>query len=162
MKEISHTSRIFYFEDYHSIGNIEIIDLCTASINAMEDAYAIYSNYRVGAALLLSDGKLIKGGNQENAVYPLGLCAERVALFAAASQHPGKKILALAVATARILKNHEEIPPFPCGSCRQVILEMEQRQEQPIPLYVVGANHAVCKVDSVTDILPFAFDKTSL
>lgn len=161
MKHISHKSSIKVYNDYHELADEQIVTLCEQSISAMEDAYAPYSGFQVGAALLLDDGTFIHGNNQENAVYPLGLCAERVTLYAASSQHPDRSITHLAVTTRKELSD-EELPPFPCGSCRQVLLEMEQRYNQDIKIYVVGSNNSVCVLDTVKDLLPFAFSKTSL
>ena len=128
---------------------------------AISDAYAKYSNFKVGAAVLLDDGRIIKGSNQENAVFPLGLCAERVAIFSVASQAPETTIKALAVATEKKLSDGE-LPPFPCGSCRQVILETEYRQKENIQLFIVGSDSSVCVVSSVKELLPFAFSEENL
>ncbi len=161
MKEISYQGSISVFKDYKELGNDMVIELCHQSVAAMDDAYAPYSRYNVGAALRLEDGILIKGNNQENAVYPLGQCAERVVLYAASSQYPNISISHLAVATAKEL-DAGELPPFPCGSCRQVLLEMEQRYDRDIKLYIIGGNRSVCVVETVKDLLPFAFSKSNL
>ena len=137
------------------------VELCRQSQLAIEQANAHYSHYRVGSALLLDNGNIVIGSNQENAVYPLGLCAERVALFNAASLHRGQEIKLLAVATEKDLKAGE-FPPFPCGSCRQVILEFQSRQNSPIPLLIVGSDNRTYQIESVTDILPFGFTNESL
>lgn len=161
MKNISYSSSIKVFDDYHDLEDKSIITLCDRSVVAMKDAYAPYSKFSVGAALLLDNGDIIQGNNQENAVYPLGLCAERVTIYAASSQNPKHSITHLAVTTAKELAKGE-LPPFPCGSCRQVLLEMEQRYNNEIKLYVIGSNNSVCVLSSVKDLLPFAFSKTSL
>lgn len=161
MKDISYSSSIKVFDDYHDLGDDQIVALCKRSIDAMKDAYAPYSKFSVGAALMLDNGDIIQGNNQENAVYPLGLCAERVTLYAASSQHPDRSITHLAVTTAKEL-SEGELPPFPCGSCRQVLLEMEQRYDKDIKLYVIGSNKSVCVLKSVKELLPFAFSKKSL
>lgn len=161
MKDISHKSSIKVYDDYHELADDQIVMLCKRSIDAMQDAYAPYSKFQVGAALLLDDGTFVQGNNQENAVYPLGLCAERVTLYAASSQYPDRSITHLAVTTRKHL-SEGELPPFPCGSCRQVLLEMEQRYDRDIKIYVIGSNDSVCVIETVKDLLPFAFSKTSL
>lgn len=152
---------ITYHEDYHQLDKDDYVHLCEMSQGAIEHANAPYSNFKVGAAILLDDKSVVIGNNQENAVYPLGLCAERVALFSAASQFPANQILALAVATKKVT-GPEDLPAFPCGSCRQVIHEYEQKQETQIPLLIVGSDNAVCVIDSVALILPFAFGRDNL
>lgn len=161
MKSINFSTHIHYLDDFRDLEHQEDQNLCVQSMQAMNEAYAAYSNYHVGASVYLANDLFIRGGNQENAVYPLGLCAERVTLFSAASQHPGIIIKSLAVSTKKALKPNM-LPPFPCGSCRQVLLEMEQRQSANIRLFVVGSDRRVCIINSVRDILPFAFDKSDL
>jgi cytidine deaminase len=128
---------------------------------ACKTSYSPYSNFTVGAALLLEDETVIPGSNQENAAYPLGLCAERVALFASGSIHPGKTIKKLAVA-ARRANTEAFLEASPCGSCRQVMLEFEGRQSQPIELIMRWGTEAYVKLQSVSDLLPFSFTKTNL
>ncbi len=161
MKVISYSGSIEVYTHYNQLNDPNAIQLCKDSIEAMADAYAPYSNFQVGSAIRLDNGTIVKGNNQENAVYPLGLCAERVALYASSSQYPDNQITHLAVATAKELADGET-PPFPCGSCRQVLLEMEQRFGQDITIYVVGGNDSVWVVHSAKDLLPFAFSKDSL
>ena len=161
MKIINIQSQLAFYTDYNALEDPLILQLCLESIRAMSHAYAPYSNYQVGAAVLLSDDTILQGSNQENAVYPLGLCAERVALFSVSALHPDHHVKALAVTTKKELSDGE-LPPFPCGSCRQVILEIEQRQSSPITIYVVGANSSVCVVEGVGNLLPFSFDQDSL
>lgn len=125
--------------------------------NAVKNAYSPYSNYQVGAALYLENGEIVPGNNQENAVYPLGLCAERVALFNSGALYPNvkPKLLALTIAS-------ENKPGFPCGSCRQALIEFESRYKCEIPILIESKNNEFILFDTVKDILPFAFDKTSL
>ncbi|MBB6611089.1 cytidine deaminase [Pontibacter sp. Tf4] len=123
---------------------------------AANDAYAPYSNFLVGAALLLEDGTLFKGSNQENAAYPSGLCAERTALFALSAQHPKAKIKLLAV-TARRRHEHEHLAAMPCGACRQVMAEYEYKQKEPIPVLLQAADGKFIRFKSVGDLLPFQF-----
>jgi len=158
---ISRNSEIERFNQYTEIKSQIVISLCKSAIEASQLAYAPYSNYQVGAAVLLANNKVIQGNNQENAVYPLGLCAERVAIYAASSQSLDNQIVALAVFTHKPLENGE-LPPFPCGSCRQVILEKENRYNRSIDLYVIGSDKSVCLVRGAKHLMPFAFDASSL
>lgn len=128
---------------------------------ARENAYAPYSNFRVGAAILLDNGKIITGNNQENAAYPSGLCAERVAIYFAGAQFPNNKIVQMAV-TARSEKQTLQNPIPPCGSCRQAIAEYEIKQNQPIEIYFMGETGQVYKTDSIKALLPLLFDSSSL
>lgn len=129
--------------------------------DAASHAYAPYSRFLVGAAVLLEDGSIITGTNQENAAYPSGMCAERVALFAAAATHPEKKIIKIAVVAKR--KGGKEIlPATSCGPCRQVMLEFEQRQENKIEVVMQSQEHQWIKAASAESLLPFSFTKESL
>ncbi|GAB3829377.1 cytidine deaminase [Pontibacter rugosus] len=123
---------------------------------AANNAYAPYSNFLVGAALVLDDGSISIGSNQENAAYPSGLCAERTALFALSAQHPHAKIKLLAV-TARRRHEQEHLPAMPCGACRQVMSEYEFKQKEPIPVLLQAANGKFYRFQNVADLLPFQF-----
>jgi cytidine deaminase len=127
---------------------------------ATKRAYAPYSAFRVGAALLLENGEIITGNNQENAAYPSGLCAERVAVFYAGARYPDVAIVAMAL-TARKKEDFTEEPAYPCGACRQVLLEAENRSGKPIRLIMAGRNKADV-VSSVQELLPKNFDKRFL
>lgn len=128
---------------------------------ALPYAYAPYSNFRVATAVLLTDGTVVTGANQENAAYPSGMCAERVALFAAASQHPGKKIKKLLV-LARLSNEPVLAPATSCGPCRQVMLEFEHRQLQPFEVIMQNQEHHWVKASSAESLLPFCFSNESL
>lgn len=134
--------------------------LLQKAMKATDNSYAPYSKFRVGAAVLMDNGVTYIGANQENAAYPSGLCAERTAIFAANAQHPKNKIVALAIA-ARNENGFTNIPVSPCGQCRQVILEVETRYEQPIKILLYGTD-AVYIVDSVKEILPLQFIAESM
>lgn len=124
-------------------------------------AYAPYSKFEVGAAVLLEDETVVVGANQENASYPLCMCAERVAFYAAASQHPGKLIKKIAVVAHK--KNHKELTSAtPCGACRQVMLEYEQKQGTPIELIMFAPDNRWAKSSSIDSLLPISFDSSSL
>ena len=128
---------------------------------AREEAYAPYSLFRVGASLRLTDGTIVTGNNQENSAYPSGLCAERVAVFQAATRFPGAVISHLAL-TVRSEKKEIDLPTPPCGACRQVLAEYEHRQGSPIIIYFTGETGSVVRAPSVASILPMVFDRSFL
>lgn len=128
---------------------------------ARENAYAPYSHFKVGAAIKLSSGAITLGNNQENAAYPSGLCAERVAIFHAGATFPKETIIAMAI-SARSQNHILNVPIGPCGACRQSMAEYEQKQKSPIAVYFMGESGKIIKVDSVMDLLPFGFDNTYL
>ncbi len=136
-------------------------NLLQAAKESMANAYAPYSNFLVGAAVLLDNGIVFRGNNQENAAYPSGLCAERVALFAANAQYPTAKPVAMAI-TAQASGHILEHPIPPCGACRQVIAESEFRYGQAIRLILQGQTALVMISDSIAQFLPLAFDAKSL
>ena len=137
----------------------EVQVLYQKAFDVMEKAYAPYSKFKVGAALQLDNGEIFTGNNQENAAYPSGLCAERVAVFAAKSQFPEAKILDLVIVTNAQKIDH---PISPCGSCRQVLLEYEHLQQQPFRVYLQSVNGSLIAVESVKDLLPFNFNSDML
>lgn len=128
---------------------------------ARDNAYAPYSRFKVGAALELASGEIITGNNQENAAFPSGLCAERVAVFHAGSNYPGETINNLAL-TVRSLHKEVNVPTPPCGACRQALAEYEVNQESPIAIYFMGETGKVVKSASVRDLLPLVFDSSFL
>lgn len=123
-------------------------------------AYAPYSNFQVGAAILLQNGAVFAGSNQENAAYPSGLCAERVALLYANAQFPNEPVKAIAVA-AHTQGAFLAQPISPCGACRQVMLESENRFERNIEVYLYGTDY-VYHLQNVHQLLPLCFSKDSL
>ena len=124
-------------------------------------AYAPYSQFYVGAALITESGKLYKGCNQENASYPLCMCAERVALYNIGAIEKEFKIKALAITASNPSKPLTEVC-MPCGACRQVIQEFEQRQKQAITLYLTSESNEIVRIDGVSKILPSSFSKEHL
>lgn len=118
---------------------------------ALESSYSPYSGFRVGAAMLLENGSVVSGSNQENAAFPTGLCAERVTLFKSTSEYPGTVIRKLAVLTAAQKEAH------PCGACRQALLEFEINQEKPIKVIMQTSPETYLISDSVEHLLPLAF-----
>lgn len=139
----------------------DVQDLMNEAIEAREKSYSPYSQFKVGAALVLENGEVVTGSNQENASYPAGLCAERTAIFYAGAKYPGVKILKIAI-TARSENHKVEVPTPPCGSCRQAIAEYEVKQEQPIEIYFMGEKGKVVKTESISDLLPLIFDNSYL
>jgi len=126
----------------------------------VEKAYAPYSGFHVGAALLLDNGKIFAANNQENSAYPSGLCAERVAMFYANAQYPETPVNALAIAAftnGEFIKN----PISPCGACRQVLLESETRFNKDIVLILYGTEQ-IYIINNVKQMLPLCFEKSSL
>ncbi|MDA3954982.1 MAG: cytidine deaminase [Bacteroidales bacterium] len=148
--------------DYNSPAelNEDMQNLMQKAKEAAEKAYAPYSNFKVGAAVLLENNEIIEGSNQENAAYPSGLCAERVAIFYANSQYPNIKIKAIAI-TASTKDGFVEDPIPPCGSCLQVMLESEQRANKPIKVLLYGTNKITIAED-IKQFLPVYFNKDML
>ncbi len=130
--------------------------LIDQAYQAMDKAYAPYSKFRVGAAALLEDGTVVLGNNQENIAYPSGLCAERVALFYAGANFPEKKVQKLIIVARGELMATDQLLS-PCGGCRQVMLETENRQQQAIEVLLVNQDNRVLILNSVKDLLPFGF-----
>ena len=135
--------------------------LIQAAKEAAKNAYAPYSNFKVGAAVLLDNGKIIIGNNQENAAYPSGLCAERVAVFAASSQYPDAVIKAVAI-TAVSDSFEINTPISPCGACRQVLTEYEFKSGEDIKLILTGHVGKVLVINNVKTLLPFTFNASNL
>lgn len=137
----------------------EELPLVNAALKATGQSYAPYSKFYVGAAALLADGTIVTGSNQENAAYPSGLCAERVTLFHAGHQYPDVPVVALAIAASAGGKQVESISP--CGACRQVLLETEQRYNRPMKVLLCGTKEVVV-VPSAASLLPLCFGKDNL
>ena len=160
MKEIKIESTFYVFENLDELPK-DILTLMQQAHEARKKAYAPYSSFSVGAALLLDNNEVVTGSNQENASYPSGLCAERTAVYYAGSQYPDAKILKIAiVAGSKISKTETPIPP--CGACRQAIAEYEIKQASPIAIYFMGETGKVFKSNSLVNLLPFVFDKSVL
>ena len=143
---------------YASVDEMEPCDreLVAAALEARKGSYSPYSKFRVGAALRLADGTVLKGANQENIAYPSGLCAERTVMFYAGANHPGIAFDTLAVAGG----NGDEVcemPAAPCGACRQVMAEYQKLYGQPLKIILIGTQ-TIYKFSRVDDILPLIFD----
>lgn len=153
--------RILVYE-FQAIDELPVNDrmLLREARRITQFAYAPYSGFHVGAAVLLSNGKIITGNNQENSAYPSGLCAERVALFYANANYPDSEVKAIAISAAKngILANDAVKP---CGSCRQALAETEVRFESPIRIILDGQD-SIMVLDSVESLLPLSFSNKAL
>ena len=146
------------YQEYENMEQLSPQDkkVALAAIDAMKGSYAPYSNFNVGAALLLEDGQIVKGANQENAAYPSGLCAERTALFHAGANMPDKAVVTLAIAAGQngtICPS----PATPCGACRQVMAQYQMKGGRPMVTLLVGGDR-IWRFDKVDDLLPLIFD----
>jgi cytidine deaminase len=152
-----------YLEVFESVSELpkSIQKLMNKAHKAGEQAYAPYSHFKVGAALLLESGEMVTGSNQENAAYPSGMCAERVAIYQAGAQFPNSTFVALAL-TAKSMKQKNTTPVPPCGACRQAIAEYEVKQDSPIAIYFMGQTGSVFKSNSIKELLPLIFDNSYL
>ncbi|OUR91345.1 cytidine deaminase [Flavobacteriales bacterium 34_180_T64] len=160
MKKIKIESTLYVYDTLEELPE-NIQNLMKHAIEAREKAYAPYSKFHVGAALLLDNEEIISGSNQENASYPSGLCAERTAIFYAGAKYPKAKIVSMAITAAS--QNQKTTTPIPpCGACRQSIAEYEVKQEVPIEIYFMGQSGKIAKSDSLANLLPLVFDKASL
>ncbi len=155
MKNVELRIAVKEFESKQELP-LELQQLLQKAEEATQSAYSPYSKFNVGAAVLLANGEIICGSNQENSAYPSGLCAERVAMFYASAKYPEVSIKAIAVSSA-INGQLNENPVYPCGSCRQALLESEMRHGKPIQVLMGGATR-VQTVESIKDLLPLSFD----
>ncbi|MBR4565507.1 MAG: cytidine deaminase [Prevotella sp.] len=131
-------------------------NLVELAIEATANSYAPHSHFHVGAALLLANGKIVKGCNQENAVLPAGVCAERSAIFSAGAQYPDQAVTKLAIAARAGDGKLTELPVSPCGICRQVMVETETRFQQPMRILLYGET-GVYVIDGIKELMPLAF-----
>jgi len=154
MKEFTH-------ECHYTLCSLEELSeadrqLVMSAQKATERSYAPYSRFCVGAAARLDDGTVVTGSNQENAAFPSGLCAERTTLFYAGAQYPDRAVVALAIAAADS-NGLTAIPTPPCGACRQVMLETENRSGRPMRILLYGTE-GIYVIEGVAQILPLIFD----
>jgi len=160
MKKITITTE---FSSYEGVQELpaDVQDLMAKAVEIRKKAYAPYSKFRVGAAILLDNGQIVLGSNQENAAYPSGLCAERTAIFYTGANYPDAKIIKMAISAASDT-NPTLSPIPPCGACRQSIAEYEFKQDHPIEMYFMGESGDIFKSDSLKNLLPITFDKNFL
>ena len=157
-KDLEVVSTFTLYEDLNDLPGKyrQLIDLARDSAIR---AYAPYSNFKVGAAVLTEDNQIVRGNNQENAAYPSGLCAERVAIFSASANYPDSKINTIAIVAN---KNNEWKASMPCGACRQVIREYETKQGNSIKIIMAYKEGAYILSEGAEDLLPLSFTKTDL
>ncbi len=160
MKEIKIESLLTVYDSLDELPK-DVVSLMEKAMEARDKSYSPYSNFSVGAAILLENNEIVTGSNQENASYPSGLCAERTAIFYAGAQYPNVPMIRMAIiAGSRTKVTDAPIPP--CGACRQSIAEYEVKQNRPIELYFMGEKGKVVKSHSLANLLPLVFDKTFL
>lgn len=160
MKKIKVESDFTVYKSLEELPK-EVKQLMLKAIEARRKAYAPYSQFFVGAAILLDNNEVVTGSNQENASYPSGLCAERTAIYYAGAKYPNVIIKAIAISAAS--QKHKTTNPVPpCGACRQTISEYEMKQNSPITIYFMGEEGEIMKSDSLENLLPFIFKKSSL
>ncbi len=150
-------------DEYDSLNELstEDRDLLKQAKKAADSAYAPYSEYCVGAALLLENGEIITANNQENAAYPSGICAERIAMFYASAQYPNVAVKSLAI-TAKTKNFKINGPVAPCGACRQVISEYEIKQKNKIKIILMGESGKVQIIEGIENLLPIMFHAEEL
>ena len=148
----------FEYEIYNSIEELlpEDQDLLEQARNVTSIAYAPYSKFLVGAAAMLENGAVVKGTNQENASYPVGICAERTLLGTAAMSHTNVPIITIAIAYKN-LNGKSDVPVSPCGMCRQSLSEYENRTGKPIRLILSGMEGKIFIIANTVNLLPFSF-----
>jgi len=159
MKEIQLTYKVTTYQTLDELPEVSQKLILLAREAALR-AYAPYSGYKVGAAVLLANEELITGNNQENAAYPSGLCAERTALFYASSRYPNVAVQSIAVSSISNDPTSTEIAK-PCGSCRQVMAEYEDLSGKPIEIILDGSS-TITVVNGIDTLLPFRFKKEDL
>lgn len=143
---------------YDTLEDHSLKILIDAAIDFAQNAYAPYSEFKVSAALRLTNGEIVKGANVENASYPVSICAERNLLAHTVSNYPNEKIVELVVYVDKDLG----IPVPPCGLCRQTLVEVERKQKAPIRLHMFAKNGTIITLDSCVDMLPWSFDESYL
>jgi cytidine deaminase len=152
-----------YYEEFSSEKELSTEEqaLLEKAVGAAKNSYSPYSKFHVGAALLLENGEIVLGNNQENAAYPTGLCAERVAFFYSGATYPTVPIKTVAITaySEEILVN---TPVPPCGDCRQAMIEYEERFKKDIRVILRGSNGKVLVFNRIADLLPFNFDSSDL
>lgn len=160
MEEIKINTTLYSYNNIDDL-SVAIKELMLKAIKARKKAYAPYSNFQVGAAILLNDGTVVTGANQENVAFPSGLCAERTAVFSAGANHPDKQIIAICISGSSVLKETSEPVP-PCGACRQSLLEYENKQNANIQVFFMGKSGKVIQSPSIKNLLPFIFKEYSI
>lgn len=154
MKQRAYTVRLYEYDKLEELSDEQVL-LVKSAMEAARDAYAPYSEYHVGAALRLANGEIVIGSNQENAAYPSGLCAERVALYYAGARHPDVAVRSIAIAA--VSKGIvQDAPIAPCGACRQVMFEKETQGNAPMEVILYGSKK-IQIINEVSELLPLPF-----
>ncbi|MBD3891898.1 cytidine deaminase [Olleya marilimosa] len=160
MKEVKIETTIQVYDNISDVAE-DVQSLMSKASEARNNAYAPYSKFSVGAAILLDNGEIVTGSNQENASYPSGLCAERTAIYYAGAKYPKAKFVKMAIIAGSQI--HPTLTPIPpCGACRQAIAEYEVKQDIPIELFFMGETGKVVRSNSLANLLPLIFDKSAL
>ena len=160
MKEVKIETTLQVYDNISDVAE-DVQSLMSKASEARNNAYAPYSKFSVGAAILLDNGEIVTGSNQENASYPSGLCAERTAIYYAGAKYPKAKFVKMAIiAGSQIHPTLTPIPPR--GACRQAIAEYEVKQDIPIELFFMGETGKVVRSNSLANLLPLIFDKSAL
>lgn len=160
MQKVKTTTEYILYDTIDELDKVAK-GLMAEAVKVREKAYAPYSNFNVGAAILLDNNITVLGNNQENAAFPSGLCAERVAIYNAGANYPDSTIKIIAISASS--SKHKVLEPVgPCGACRQSIAEYENKQKQAIEIYFMGEEGQIIKVNSLRDLLPFGFDGSLL
>ena len=154
MKQRAFTVRLYEYDQLDELQEDQV-QLVQGAIEASRGAYAPYSDYHVGAAVRLANGEMVIGSNQENAAYPSGLCAERVAIFYAGARYPDVAVTSIAIAAMRNGALQEE-PVVPCGACRQVLFEKELQGKVPMEVILYGSK-MIQVIKQISDLLPLPF-----
>lgn len=154
------TADFTIFESSDELSSIQK-ELLLKAIEIRDQAYAPYSQFSVGAAVLMQNGEIFTGNNQENAAYPSGICAERVAIWTAMASLPNGRIKKLFI-SAKSNKTVVDRPVAPCGACRQAIAEYETKQKENIEIFFTGEKGKIVKSNSIKDLLPWMFDNSML
>jgi cytidine deaminase len=160
MRKIEIAASATIYKDIFELSSGDAM-LMKKAIEARQTAYAPYSKFHVGAALLLENGEIILGNNQESAAYPSGMCAERVAVWKAGSSFPEVKIHALAISASSLIATVDK-PVGPCGACRQTLSEYEINQKTPFKVIFMGEIGEIVVTESLLSLLPFSFDNSYL
>jgi len=160
MKKVTINANAIMYDNLSELSEEDSF-LMQKAVEARTKAYAPYSKFSVGAALLLANNKIVLGSNQENAAYPSGMCAERVAIWKAATEYPEITIKKLAI-TASSDNYTVKKPVGPCGACRQTLSEYENNQNEPMEILFMGEVGTIVKTQSLADLLPFSFDSSYL
>ena len=156
MKIINYSTEVRVYKGFSELSH-DVVSLLKAARVGAQNAYAPYSHFKVGAAILLNNGEIIIGNNQENAAYPSGLCAERVAAFYAVSQYPEVPFNKLAIVSIHPNTPSSQ-PTAPCGGCRQVLLEYEEKFGQEIEIILASETEDIYIFKNAKDLLPFSFN----